>query len=162
MNIAKYNSYKYAIDTISNATKSQDFALCIAAIALAESIIADRCQSFVHYKEPEFYSSKKRISTNNLIQICGKHNKKCKILVKNKNGITFSSEDLFNDLLKWLETRNIILHRFAKSEPLTPTIAIEEFIEITIKAAFKAEELVSCLTKWHKNSKKQISTSFNC
>jgi hypothetical protein len=162
MNIAKYNSYKYAIDTISNATKSQDFAFCISAIALAESIIADRCQSYVHYKQPEFYSSKKRISTNNLIQICGKYNKKCKLSVRKKNGITFSSDDLFNDLLKWLDTRNFILHRFAKSEPLTATMPIEEFIEITIKAAIKAEELVSCLTKWHKISKKHIPTSFNC
>ena len=52
MNKAKYNSYKYAIDTISNAAKIQDFAVCIAAVALAESIIADRCQSYLHYKEP--------------------------------------------------------------------------------------------------------------
>lgn len=92
MNKAKHNSYNYAIDTISKAAKSQDFALCIAAVALAESIIADRCQSYVHYKEPEFYSSRQRISTNNLIQKCGKHNKKCKISVKKKNGVISSTD----------------------------------------------------------------------
>lgn len=107
--------------------------LCIAAIAIAESIIADRCLSYINFKEKDFVlrygDNIFAIKTKELIDKCKKHSKNHSIsITRRRDGETFHTDDLFTETAEWLKKRNIIMHSFAKSKPQTPTISISDYV----------------------------------
>ena len=59
-NKLKYESYKVALRLLEHAKSHKDLPMCIAAIAFAESIIADRCQSYLYFKEQRFMVSREK------------------------------------------------------------------------------------------------------
>jgi hypothetical protein len=150
-NLPKYKSYKFAFSLLNDAIEKKDLALCIASVAIAESIISDRCLSFLNYFDKESLDSQKGkyIGINYLLKNCKKHRNKLKINIKRKNGQTFISENLFGECLNWLKERNDIIHGFAKSNPGIATISIEDFQIIATKAATNGLKYSSLVKKWH-------------
>ena len=62
---------------LENAKRVKDMPMCIAAVAVAESIIADRCQSYLYFKDKAFMETweneKRYVSTKELIDKCCKN-----------------------------------------------------------------------------------------
>jgi hypothetical protein len=153
-NKLKYESYQVAMRLLENAKRHKDMPMCIAAVAVAESIIADRCQSYLYFKEKEFMVTreieKRYVSTKELVEKCGKHFKKLSLTIKPKSGKVIECKDLFQECQLWLKERNYILHGFAKSKPREGTKNIVEFHHKSIDAAEIGLRLVKLINKWHK------------
>jgi hypothetical protein len=90
---------------LENAIENSDLHMSIAAIANAESIISDRCQSYLFYKEKSYMETCERnnkyVSANQMLDKCCKHFRSLNIVRRTKIGVTYSSEDLFEDCLEW-------------------------------------------------------------
>lgn len=153
-NKLKYESYQVAMRLLENAKRHKDMPMCIAAVAVAESIIADRCQSYLFYKEKEFMVSREKekgyVETKVMIDKCGKHFKKLLLTIKPKAGKVFECKDLFQECQLWIKERNNILHGFAKSKPSVGTKNIVEFHHNAIDAAENGLRLTKLVSKWHK------------
>ena len=153
-NKLKYESYKVAMRLLENAKRDKDMPMCIAAVAVAESIIADRCQSYLYFKEKGFMETreneKRYVSTKELIDKCGKHFKILPLTIKPKIGKEIVCKDLFGECQLWIKERNNILHGFVKSKPGTPTKEISAFHKAAIKAAEDGIRLTKLVRKWHK------------
>jgi hypothetical protein len=128
--------------------------MCIAAVAVAESIIADRCQSYIFFKEKEFMfgctKENKYITTKVLLEKCGKYFKKLSLKIKSNSGKEIECENLFQECQHWLKERNNILHGFAKSTPNVGTFNVIEFHHKAIDAAENGLRLTKLINKWHK------------
>jgi hypothetical protein len=153
-NNLKYESYQVAMRLLENIKIHKDMPMCIAAVAIAESIIADRCQSYLYFKEKGFMETRENenryISTKELIDKCGKHFKILSLTIKPKSGKLIECEDLFQECQLWLKERNNILHGFAKSKPSEGTKNIVEFHHNAIDAAENGLRLTKLVSKWHK------------
>jgi hypothetical protein len=127
-------------------------------VALAESIIADRCQSYLYFKEKIFMDRSKKeknyVSTKVLIEKCGKHFKKLSLSISPRIGKPLVTEDLFAETQQWLKARNDILHGFAKANPKYPTINTVDFHHNAIQAAEDGLRLTKFISKWHKQQLK--------
>jgi hypothetical protein len=58
-NMTKYNAYKQAFTLVELAKSEKNLPYSIASIAIAESIIADRTQSYISYKENAWFEANK-------------------------------------------------------------------------------------------------------
>lgn len=150
----KYESYKEANNLLNDARENNDLPRCIAAIAVCESIIADRLQSYLKFKAPEIFiekgKEKKFVATGKMVTECLKHFPEFKIDVNSKNFGKVESINLFKDLQTWLKSRNEICHGFVKSKPGTPTKEICAFHKAAIQAAEEGFKLTKLVSKWHK------------
>jgi hypothetical protein len=153
-NKLKYESYLVAMRLLENAKRHNDMPMCIAAVAVSESIIADRCQSYLFFKEKEFMVSRVKekgyVETKVMIDKCGKHFKKLSLTIKPKSGKVIECKDLFQECQLWLKERNNICHGFVKSKPGTPTKEISAFHKAAIQAAEEGFKLTKLVSKWHK------------
>jgi hypothetical protein len=153
-NKLKYESYQVAMRLLENAKRHKDMPMCIAAVAVAESIIADRCQSYLFFKEKEFMVNREKakgyIETKLMIDKCGKHFKQLSLSIKPSKGKVIECMDLFQECQLWIKERNDILHGFAKSKPSEGTKNIIEFHHKSIDAAENGLRLVKLINKWHK------------
>lgn len=165
-NTNKFLSYKNGLEIISKAVESKDLVSCIAAIAIIESIISDRCISYLSFKEPLMFKSKSRksnnfISSSKLVNSCNKYFVKEYVCInrKIKSDIIISLQ-LFEEIKDWLNKRNFILHSFAKSnKPSEPTVSYNDFGLIAISTVETGYRLVQLLLKWHKQELKKSSNS---
>ena len=150
----KYESYKEANNLLNDARENNDLPRCIAAIAVCESIIADRLQSFLMFKAPDIFfergKEKKFVATGIMVSESLKHFPELKIHVNSKNHGKVKSTSLFLDIKTWLNSRNDICHGFVKSKPGTPTKEISAFHKAAIKAAEDGIRLTKLVSKWHK------------
>jgi hypothetical protein len=153
-NKLKYESYKAANNLLNDAIVNNDLPRCIASIAVCESIIADRLQSYLKYKAPGFFLEKgkerKFIPTSVMATEGLKHFPKHSIHVNSKTHGVLESKNLFTAIKIWLKSRNDICHGFVKSKPGTPTKEISEFHKAAIKTAEEGFKLTKLLSKWHK------------
>ena len=155
------------MNLLENAVENSDLHMSIAAIAIAESIISDRCQSYLFYKEKVFMETCERnnkyVSTKQMLDKCCEHFCRLSIVIHSKIGVSYSSEELFEDCLKWLKMRNKIIHGFAKSKPGLGTLSVSEFHELALKLTRDGLRLSRLVMKWHNQqfqlSRKQNSTS---
>jgi hypothetical protein len=150
----KYESYKEANNLLNDARENNDLPRCIAAIAVCESIIADRLQSYLKFKAPEIFiekgKEKKFVATGKMVTECLKHFSELKIDVNSKKIGKVESINLFKDLQLWLSSRNEICHGFVKSKPGSPTKEISAFHKAAIQAAEEGFKLTKLVSKWHK------------
>lgn len=153
-NRTKYESYRVAMRLLDRAKRHKDFAMCVAAVAVAESIIADRCQSYLYFKESTFMEhhekEDKYVSTKVMLEKCGRHFKKFSLSIKPRSDRSIVTKDLFAECLQWLKFRNEILHSFAKSKPGNPTKKKGEFQHNALDAAEDGLRLTKLIIKWHK------------
>jgi hypothetical protein len=153
-NKLKYESYQVAMRLLENAKRHKDMPMCIAAVAVAESIIADRCQSYLFFKEKEFMVTREKekgyVETKVMLDKCGKHFKKLAVTIKPRIGKVIDCKDLFSECKQWLSDRNEILHGFTKSKPGEVTKNIVEFHHKSIDAAENGLRLVKLINKWYK------------
>ena len=156
-NTTKYNAYKQAFALMELAKSEKNLPYCIAAIAIAESIIADRTQSYISYKERDWFekNNHKHIFTATLVGKCKKHFKNLNIRINRKDGNTFETNDLFSEINAWLKKRNEILHSFAKSKPGMPIMEIDDYIKYAINTSEEGLRLTSLLKKWFEQQKRK-------
>lgn len=154
-NYNKYNFYKNAFELMELAKIHKSLHYSIAAIAIIESIIADRTQSYIAYKEKEWFESQKEkhIRTTIIVDKCSKYFKNEKIVIKRKDLTKYESNDLFLDLKEWLKKRNNVLHSFAKASINNNKITYDEFVHYTITTSEEGIVLVTLLNKWFKTQK---------
>lgn len=154
-NYNKYNFYKNAFELMELAKFYKSLHYSIAATAIIESIIADRTQSYIAYKEKEWFElqKEKHIKTTVLVDKCHKYFKKEKIVIKRRDFTKLESNDLFIDLKEWLKKRNNVLHSFAKAGINNNKITYDEFVHYTITTSEEGIALVTLLNKWFKNQK---------
>lgn len=138
------------------AKSEKNLPYSIASIAIAESIIADRTQSYISYKENSWFEANKykHIRTATLVDKCNKYFKNYSVCINRKNSSTFETADLFAEIKGWLKKRNNILHAFAKSKPGMPTMEINDYIEYAIKTSEEGHKLISLLKKWFDQQKR--------
>jgi hypothetical protein len=155
-NYNKYNFYKNAFELMELAKIHKSLHYSTAAVAIIESIIADRTQSYIAYKEKEWFElqKEKHIKTIVLVDKCNKYFRKEKIVIKRRYLTRFESNDLFIDIKEWLKKRNNVLHSFAKSSIDKNKITYDEFVYYTITTTEEGIVLVTLLNKWFKNQKK--------
>lgn len=135
-NHLKGASFTYAFERINASIKAGFY---LEAVTLAESIISDRLLSFVkHHKK----SVNVKTTLHQLIQLAAKHNT---ISVQTKKGV-----DLFVSLDVWREERNKCIHSISKSEPSTPTVPVEVFLELAEKCAKDGKALARLVCDWDK------------
>lgn len=151
-NTLKYKSYRVAFNLLQEATLHKDLMRCIAAIAVAESIIADRCQSYLAFADPSVFIDKfgKVIpfpSTGRMVALLKKRFLQHRVEIRS----VIKTENLFGDIVIWLQARNTIIHSFAKSKPSTPTETVESFHTMAIRTAEDGLRLAKLVSKWHKN-----------
>jgi hypothetical protein len=154
-NYNKYNFYKNAFQLMELAKINKSLHYSISAIAIIESIIADRTQSYISFREEEWFNMQKgkHITTHTLVVKCNKYFKYEKVVIKRKDTSKFESNDLFKDIKDWLQKRNNVLHSFAKASINNNNITYDEFVHYTITTAEEGIILVSLLNKWFKNQK---------
>ena len=162
-NYNKYNFYKNAFELMELAKIHKSLHYSIAAIAIIESIIADRTQSYIAYREKQWFElqKEKHIKTTVLVDKCNKYFKKEKVVIKRRDLTKFESNDLFIDIKEWLKKRNNVLHSFAKASINNNKITYDEFIHYAITATEEGIVLVSLLNKWFKSQKKINDASRN-
>lgn len=146
-NKAKEMSYRVVWERIKAANND---GFHIEAIALSESIIADRLLSFVLGVD----SSSKLTTRSPFKSLIDAWRKlaasKC-LCLEDK---TF--EDLGAAVAEWSAKRNNAIHGLVKSVPGTPTVDVDSFISDAKKAAAEGALLARKVSTWHK---KQLSES---
>lgn len=154
LNTLKYQSYKTANNLLIEAKKNQYLPRCIAAIAICESIITDRMQSYLIYKNSPIMTNKgnprKHVSATEMTIVCKKHFPKHHILVNSPKYGKIGSSNLFESIQLWLDCRNDICHGFVKTKPGTPSKEISQFHKQAIKTAEEGFILTKLVSKWHK------------
>jgi hypothetical protein len=152
-NNLKYESYAFAFKLLEHAKTFKDFPNCIAAIAVTESLIADRCQSFLYFKEKEFMISQEKqgklVSTKVMLDKCEKYFPNFEATIKRRVGNQFKTINLFFESKKWLKARNKVLHSFVKSKPLSSTMNLIDFYHLAIQTAEEGLKLATLIKKWH-------------
>lgn len=158
-NTTKYNAYKQAFTLIEAAKHKKDLPYAIASIAIAESIISDRAESFLDYKEQEWLEKEKNrngfIATSKLIRKCKAHYPTLSLSIKRRTGELIQTEALFEEINKWLMERNTILHSFAKSRPGTPTMKQDDYFKKAIRTSEEGLRLTLLLKKWFNQQKRK-------
>ena len=149
-NMTKYNAYKQAFTLMKSAKSEKNLPYSIASIAIAESIIADRTQSYISYKEKRWFEANKdkHIRTATLVDKCNKYFRNHSVRIKTIDSTKFETEDLFGEIKDWLKKRNNILHSFAKSNPGMQKMDINDYIQYAIKTSEEGYRLTSLLKKW--------------
>lgn len=154
LNTLKYQSYKTANNLLIEAKKNQDLPRCIATIAICESIISDRMQSYlININSPIMINKgnhKKHVTATEMTIVCKKHFPKHHVKVNSPKYGKIESSNLFESIQSWLICRNDICHGFVKTKPGTPSKEISQFHKQAIKAAEEGFILTKLVSKWHK------------
>lgn len=153
-NKLKYESYKVANNLLKEAKEHQDLPRCIAAIAISESIITDRLESYLNKKSPTifFHKGKPRyhVSATEMVKECLKHFPNHNVYINSKLFEKIESKNLFEDIISWLKSRNVICHDFVKVESTQQPKTMKEFHLAAINVAEDGIKYTKLITKWHK------------
>ena len=132
-NMEKHDSYTLAYDRIALALK-QGFPL--EAIAIEESIIADRLISYLTYKGK---SVSIKTSFFELIDTA-------------KNTSTDFKINIYSQLDSWRDKRNKMLHGIVKSMPKTaPEIKADDFIQTATELAEEGLKFTRIVQNWQRH-----------
>ena len=135
-NMEKHDSYTLAYDRIALALK-QGFPL--EAIAIEESILADRLFSYLTHKNEKIDIEKTSLGT---------------LISKAKNLSTDFEANIYSQLDQWRKQRNKMLHGIVKSVPGTaPETKADDFIPEATKLAEEGLTLTRIVQAWHRHQK---------
>lgn len=141
-NFAKYYSYKVAWGRINNAISKKYF---LEAITLEESIMSDRIWSYLegvgcktnHKIFNTLIKDWKKVYPDPIeyprIKISGRH-------------ITSLQEEVD----KWRNNRNFVIHGLVKSKPGTPTQNVPDFLKLAKTVAEDGKKLARAVTVWQR------------
>lgn len=146
-NRSKYESYREAWQRI---VASRQAGFFLEAIAIEESIIADRLVSYLSRPDARTPVSK---------------DKKGRWPALGKLITTLEEEfpaglpigefkDIAKTLNAWRDDRNTAVHAIVKSDPGGPTVDIQEFLRLAEKAAAQGATLARAISSWHRGMKR--------
>lgn len=151
-NRAKQEQYRYIFSLLNRAMESEDVPLCVASIVVVESLIRDRCTSFLIKNGIKIkYDNNGFIQVTKLINLCKANNKKIAVIVTRGDGSILETANLFSDIGEWLKSRNRIVHGFVggnESKLNTLDNFQLELLKVT-RSAFK----YACLVRAWSNKK---------
>lgn len=152
-NTQKYLSYKEAWRRIN---ASLDSGTYLEAIALCESIIADRLYSYIDGVSKMNGASQTKLKLHSPLHSIIKEWRKLA-------GSTLQqgpSVDLGKEVDNWRRERNEIIHGMVKSEPGTPTVEVSDFLGRAEHVAEQGRWLARSVSDWHSvefaKSKKRV------
>ena len=150
-NHPKYESYKEAWERISAARQARFF---LEAIAIEESIIADRLISYL--SRPE---ANKQIAKDKKGQWPGLGQLITALDNEFPEKLTVGDfKDIVQNLYDWKDDRNRAIHAFVKSDPGIPTVDIQKFLLMADKAAEQGATLARAISSWHKSEKRNAAS----
>lgn len=114
----------------------------LEATALAESIISDRLLSYLRAQ-----GSKRSVDRATVVAL-GEE-------LRAKGRGDAEVGQLAEDVIDWGRRRNHAVHGIAKSEPGTPTMALDDFVENAERAAREGQRLARRVADWHKKRKRE-------
>ena len=163
-NQVKYFSYKEGFSLMKEALGNDKLQYTISAIAIAESIIADRLHSYLYYNNSDWLNnntgSNGYVSTTKLSNKLSAIFRKVEVKIDSSQIKDLKTSDLFGEITAWLVSRNKVLHSMAKSEPGSPTQNVDEFKKFSHNTAIKGYHLARLISKWF-NSQKKIINNLN-
>ena len=147
-NRSKYNSYKEAWERIA-ASRYAGFFL--EAIAIEESIIADRLSSYLSRPyNPNRISKNKKGWWPTLADLNDA------LEIEFPSGLSIGDiDDVVSALKAWKNERNTAVHAIVKSDPGKPTIDVQEFRRLAEEAATQGARLARAISSWHQSLKRQ-------
>jgi len=138
-NQEKYYSYKAAWQQIKYAQEEKFY---IEAVAIEESIIADRLASFLCGKNLLSANAMQKSPLANFIALWKKAHR--------MSLVHFPCLELVDNVDKWKCLRNFVVHSLVKSKPGTPTMSVDAYIKNAEKVAKQGELLAKKVQSWHK------------
>ncbi len=143
-NIAKADSYREAKARIK-AAKEHHFY--IEATAIIESIISDRILSFLHgaHNFPLKNRQGWDHSLHNLTDAVRGH----------EELLSDEGESVWDLIDTWRRQRNKIVHNLVRSDPGTPTLPVDEFLDMTRVSCETGEVLSNLVVNWNKRAKRR-------
>ena len=149
-NRSKYESYREAWKRIAASRQAGFF---LEAIAIEESIIADRLVSYLSRPDALILVSKDKK---------GRWPALGKLITALEQefpaGLPIGEfKDIVKTLNAWKDDRNTAVHAIVKSDPGGPTIDIQEFLRLAEKAAEQGAALARAISSWHKGMKRLSS-----
>lgn len=135
-NMEKHDSYTLAYDRIASALKH---GFPLEAIAIEESIIADRIFSYLTYKKENI--DIKKTGFGHLIDKASALSDDFKL-------------NIYSQIDQWRKSRNAMLHGIVKSVPGTaPEIKAEDFIQKATELAEEGLKLTRIVQNWQRRQK---------
>ena len=132
-NMAKYNSYRWAMEQVKKGITEGFF---LEAITIEESILTDRLLLF--YRQKGHNQKEAYLTLGKILKFLEKNKALCQ-----ENAIVF-----FDELDQFWKNRNTCLHQIAKSEPGTATLDIEGLTMLASTTASNGESLVKIVGAW--------------
>lgn len=159
-NMIKYENYSFVFNLLKYATEQKMLSLNIAAITFTESLIADRCYSYLKSKNNNLVVSKKNkfVSTFKLVKECEKNFKRLPLKIKHKSGGEFVTKGLFEEAAEWLNFRNKIIHGFLKPQPGNANMTYDHFFKLASKTAKDGLRIASLIRKWYTSESKKLKS----
>lgn len=143
-NVAKADSYREAKARIKSAKEHHFY---IEATAIIESIISDRILSYLHGAHDFPLKTKNGWdhSLNNLTEKVREYDE-----LLNDEG-----ENVWNLIDTWRRKRNKVVHNLVRSDPGTPTLLVDDFLEKARESCETGEALANAVVNWNKRAKRR-------
>lgn len=135
-NERKAVTYKYAFDRMKEAL---DKGFFLEATAIAESIVTDRLFSYLRGGGRHAQQRADRVSFGWCLRSLA-------------NEPAFPRE-LLSECDAFRKERNTVLHSLAKSDPGTPTMSPDEFLQLAGTTAAKGRRLARKVADWHREQR---------
>lgn len=142
-NRAKYLSYTKAWSQIKDAIADGFY---FEAVTIEESIISDRLLSYLLGTVPDLRFG---VHTN-LSSLIKKWRK-----VAGEELIESDGNDLGKAVDDWRKNRNVVVHGLVKSTPRTPTMDVDDFLDVARQTAEEGRVLSRKVQNWHKKMLKE-------
>lgn len=147
-NLSKYESYRAAWQRIAASRQAGFF---LEAIAIEESIIADRLVSYLSRPDALTPVSKDKK---------GRWPGLGKLIIALEEefpaGLSIDGfDDVVSHLNAWKDDRNTAVHAIVKSDPGAPTVDIDDFLLVAEKAAEQGASLARAISSWHRAKKRR-------
>lgn len=155
-NIDKYEAYKKALSLIRRANRSNDDMNCVTCVAIIESMISDRLNSFIEGKKIWNNKINPKSSISKKIQLLKRYYEHKTLKMELKfSGRVVKTTDLLKDIEDWIKKRNSIIHSFGNSKTGESPIHYFEFFSKARDTSIKGEELLKLVLKWHGYEKRK-------
>lgn len=130
-NVRKSDSFREAWKRINEA-KEQKFFL--EAVTIQESIICDRLIAYLHRNHgfPAKTKNDKHHRLSDLVRALQKHE---------PNRVRRNGKPMADEIKRWADQRNRVVHSIVRSDPGLPTAPVEEFLALAAEAAAAGEAL---------------------
>ncbi len=144
-NEEKFRSYSAAWDRMTDAI---DAGFYLEAVAIQESMMFDRIRSFLEYVVQE-----EIVDETPFGRVVRRWEAELNTDSKRQLSKWENDGDLPKRILDWIGTRNVVVHKMARSRPGTPTMPVDQFLALAKSAAEGGAILCREISEWHRKQR---------